>query len=127
MPAPQGRGERCEKGKLPPGFRRPEVERRRGMVRCGRAAVRYRPAAVRCRPAAVRCRRGVLLSFLRWRRRDGVDDGLGFLELGDGQGTAQAADAALLVTALGEAVVDRGPGVRPDRADLDLAADPPAG
>jgi hypothetical protein len=35
----------------------------------------------------------------------------------------QAADAALLVTALGEAVVDGRPRVRPDGADLDFAAD----
>jgi hypothetical protein len=55
-----------------------------------------------------------------------VDDGLGFLELGDGQGPAQAADAALLVAALGEAVVDRRPRVRPDGAGLDFAADPAA-
>jgi hypothetical protein len=55
-----------------------------------------------------------------------VDDGLGLLELRDGQGTAQAADAALLEAALGEAVVDRGPGVRPDGAGVDLAADPAA-
>jgi hypothetical protein len=55
-----------------------------------------------------------------------VDDGLGFLELGDGQGAAQAADAALLEAALGEAVVDCRPGVRPDEAGVDLAADPAA-
>ena len=64
---------------------------------------------------------------LALERRNGVDDGLGFLELGDGQGTAQAADAALLVAALGEAVVDRRPRVGPDGAGLDLAADPAAG
>src|SRR5712672_3145883 len=39
---------------------------------------------------------------------------------------AQAADAALLVASLGEAVVDRCPCVRPDGAYLDLAADPAA-
>src|SRR5271163_3064147 len=61
------------------------------------------------------------------RRRNGVDDGLGFLELGDGERAAQAADAALLVAALGEAVVDRRPGVGPDGAGLDLAANPAAG
>jgi hypothetical protein len=60
-------------------------------------------------------------------RRDGVDDGLGFGEFGDGQRAAQPAGAALLVAALGEAVVDRGPGVGPDGAGLDLAADPAAG
>jgi hypothetical protein len=36
-----------------------------------------------------------------------VDDRLGFLEFGDSEGAAQAADAALLVAAFGEAVVDR--------------------
>lgn len=56
-----------------------------------------------------------------------MDDGLGFLELGDGEGAAQPADAALLVAALGEAVVDRRPGVGPDGSGLDLAADPAAG
>src|ERR1700677_1185882 len=67
------------------------------------------------------------MSFsLTLERRDGVDDGLGFLELRDGQRAAQPADAALLVTALGEAVVRRRPGVRPDRAGLKLAADPAA-
>jgi hypothetical protein len=55
-----------------------------------------------------------------------VDDGLGFLEVGDGQGTAQAADAALLVATLGEAVVEFRPGVCPDSAGVYLAADPPA-
>src|SRR5580693_5786054 len=63
---------------------------------------------------------------LALERRDGVDDGLGFLEVRDGQGTAQAADAAVLVAALGEAVVELRPGVRPDGAGLDLAADPAA-
>src|SRR5580700_9526903 len=64
---------------------------------------------------------------LALERRDGVDDGLGFLELGDGQGPAQAADAALLEATLGEAVVDRRPRVGPDGAGLELAADPSAG
>jgi hypothetical protein len=52
-----------------------------------------------------------------------VDDGLGFLEFGDREGTAQAADTALLEAAFGEAVVDRRPRVRPDGARVDLAAD----
>src|SRR5258708_17290296 len=76
---------------------------------------------------------GVRFSGVLWRagglaleRRDGVDDGLGFLELGDGLGAAEPADAALFVAALGEAVVDRCPGVRPDGAGVDLAADPAA-
>ena len=70
----------------------------------------------------------ILFSFLglALERRNGVDDGLGFLELGDGQGAAQPADAALLVAALGEAVVDRRPGVSPDSSSLELAADPAA-
>jgi hypothetical protein len=38
----------------------------------------------------------------------------------------QAADAALLEAALGEAVVDCRPGIRPDGAGVDLAADPAA-
>jgi hypothetical protein len=36
------------------------------------------------------------LTGLALERRDGVDGGLGFLEVGDGLGAAQAADAALL-------------------------------
>ena len=56
-----------------------------------------------------------------------MDDGLGFLEIGDGQRAAQPADVALLVAALGEAVVQLRPGVGPDGAGLDLAADPVAG
>src|SRR5580693_888652 len=63
---------------------------------------------------------------LALERRDGVDDGLGFLEVGDGQGPAQAADAALLVATLSEAVVEPRPRVRPDGAGLDFAADPAA-
>src|SRR5580692_4252864 len=63
---------------------------------------------------------------LSLERRNGVDDGFGFLEVSDGEGTAQAADAALLVAALGEAVVEFRPGVRPDSAGLDFAADPAA-
>jgi hypothetical protein len=59
-------------------------------------------------------------------RGDGVNDGLGFLEIGDGQGATQAADAALLEAAFGEAVVERRPRVRPDGARVDLAADPAA-
>src|SRR5580704_9811336 len=59
---------------------------------------------------------------LALERRNGVDDGLGFGELGDRQGAAQAADAALLVAALGEAVVELRPGVGPDGAGMDLAA-----
>src|ERR1700735_336657 len=67
------------------------------------------------------------MSFsLTLERRNGVDDGLGFGEIGDREGAAQAADAALLVAALGEAVVEFGPGVRPDRAGVYSAADPPA-
>src|SRR5580658_4866810 len=64
---------------------------------------------------------------LTLERRNGVDYGLGFGELGDGQGAAEPADAALLVAALGEAVVDRRPGVRPDGAGLELPADAAAG
>jgi hypothetical protein len=52
-----------------------------------------------------------------------VDDGLGFGELRDREGAAQAAHAALLVTALGEAVVDGRLCVRPDGAGLDFSAD----
>jgi hypothetical protein len=55
-----------------------------------------------------------------------VDDGLGFGELGDGEGAAQPAGTALLVAALGETVVDRRPRVRPDGAGVDLPADPAA-
>src|ERR1700761_2490493 len=70
---------------------------------------------------------GMSLSFgstLEWR--NGVDDCLGFLEVGDGQRAAQPADAALLVAALGEAVVEFRPGVRPYRAGLNSAAYPAA-
>src|SRR5689334_13110727 len=42
-------------------------------------------------------------------RRNGMNDGLGFGELGDGERPAQPGDTALLVAALGEAVVDRRP------------------
>ena len=52
-----------------------------------------------------------------------MDDGLGFLEVGDCERAAEPADPALSETALGEAVVDRRPGVRPDRAELDFATD----
>src|SRR5581483_11463511 len=61
-------------------------------------------------------------SSMGWRR-DRVHDGLGFLEVGDCERAAEPADPALPETALGEAVVDRRPGVRPHRPELDLATD----
>ena len=56
-----------------------------------------------------------------------MHDGLGFLEVGDCERAAKPTDTALLEAALGEAVVDRRPRVRPDGAGLDLAADSAAG
>jgi hypothetical protein len=53
-----------------------------------------------------------------------VDDRPGVLELADGKRAAQPADAALLVTALGESGVDLRPGVRPDHSSPQLATDP---
>jgi hypothetical protein len=50
-----------------------------------------------------------------------VHDGLGFLEVGDRERAPKPADPALFEAALGEAVVDRRPRVRPDRPELDLA------
>jgi hypothetical protein len=52
-----------------------------------------------------------------------VDDGLRFLEVRHREGTSEASEAALLVTTLGEPVVDRRPRVGPDGAGLDFAAD----
>src|SRR5260370_12611813 len=75
---------------------------------------------------------GIMLSGASWwpaggEGRDGVDDGLGLLEIADCERTPQAADAALLVAALGESVVDHCPGVGPYGPGLDLAADPATG
>src|SRR5258708_10718906 len=76
---------------------------------------------------------GVRFSGVLWRagglaleRRDGVDDGLCFLELGEGLGAAQPAGAAPFLAALREAGVCPRPGVRPDGAGVDLAAYPAA-
>src|SRR5258707_9690227 len=57
-------------------------------------------------------------------RRNGMDDGLGFGELGDGERAAPPADAPLLVAALGEAGVDRRRRIGPDGAVVDLAGIP---